>query len=114
MGRNAQAKAQVLHQCLAAQQTVGDVVAEQNAVLPHGLSMEKAIEAGNAFHMRQRKVQPISDRFQTAARKPALIRLQFAQHLHQSVRCVMMPFQQCIDVGDWMAHGNSMPPCLKC
>ena len=113
IGRDAQAHAQVLHQRLTAQHAVGDVVAEQYPVLAYGLRMEKAVKAGHAFHVSQRKAQPIGHRFQAAAGKPVLVSLQLAQHLHQPMGRVVMPVQQRINIVDGMAHGTSTPLCLK-
>ena len=75
-GRHAQAAAQVGHQRLAAEQTVGDVVAEQDAVLAHRLGVEEAVEAGHALHLGQRQAQAGGHLGQRRARQPAVLRLQ--------------------------------------
>ena len=85
-GLDAQPRAQVGHQRLAAEHAVGDVVAEQDAVAAHRPGMEEAVEAGHAFDLGQAQLKLFGKPCQHATRQPAFARLHLAQDLHQGVR----------------------------
>ena len=92
--RHAETPAQVGHQGLAAQQAVGDVVAEQHPVGADRLGVKEAVETGHTLDMRQRQSEPGGNLAEGVPRQPALLRLKLTQDLHQRLRRIAMPRQQ--------------------
>ncbi|OIQ63887.1 hypothetical protein GALL_545680 [mine drainage metagenome] len=70
-----------LQQGQAAQHLVGDVVAEQDAILAAGFGVEKAVETGDRFNLGARQLQFALQAVDGLRRDPALLFLHFAQYL---------------------------------
>ena len=71
-GYDPQALAQVGQQCLAAQQAVGHVVAEQHAVGADRPGVQEAVKTSHPLHLRQRQAKRAGDLAQGVWRQPAL------------------------------------------
>ena len=104
IGRNSQSLTQQLHQRRAPKHAVRDVVAEQHAVLAHRLHVKEAVKTGNAFHLAKRQVQTICNQLKRWTSKPLLLFLDFTQHLHQSMRSMVVAQKNGVNSVYWMAH----------
>ena len=60
-GNNPKARAEVGHQCLAAEHVVGDTVAEKNVEAAHWLGMQETIKACYAFNVGQWQIHLIGN-----------------------------------------------------
>ena len=85
-GLHPQGAAQPLHQCLAAKQAVGDVVAEEHVPAAHRPKVEEAVEARHTLDHRKRQPEFACQVGQQRARQPAVRRLRLAQQLHERGR----------------------------
>jgi hypothetical protein len=115
-GRHAQTAAEVGHQDLAAEQAVGDVVAEQHAVGAHRVGMEEAVEPRHPFHMGQGQAERGGKLAQDVARQPAVRGLQLAQDLHQRMGFATPVGERGRQGSDWIGrvwrvgvHGDVIP-----
>ena len=79
---DAQALAEVVHQRLAVEHAIGDVVAEEHTVVADGPHVEEPVEARNPLHFGERQPQCGGDGRHVVARQPPVRFLRLAQDLY--------------------------------